>query len=257
MTRRWMITCAIAVAATGTAGVAVACSHRHSGPVVPLSAAPGTAQVIGFDDLPVGQPPAGFLCAAPGPEGVKPARWQVIPAPDAPSGKQVLEQSDGDDTNNRFPIALLNGREERDVRVSVRAKAVSGARDRSFGVVVRARDEKNYFVARANSSEWGENVRFYVLVDGKRSQLDAWDGPVAPGVWHTLQVDALGDDFVITLDGKAVLRVHDTTYPAAGRVGVWTKAESISQFDDLTITPLAGVPAGSATAAAVPATAKP
>jgi hypothetical protein len=235
-------------------GVAVACGHRSHGPIAPLAVAPSVApdatRVVSFDDLPLGQAPAGFTCAAPGPEGVKPAKWQVVAAADAPSGKQVLEQSDGDDTNNRFPIALFDGREERDVRVAVKAKAISGARDRSFGVVLRARDARNYYVARANTSEWGENVRFYTLVDGKRSQLDAWDGPVAPGAWHSLQVDALGDDFVVTLDGKAVLRVHDTTFPAAGRAGVWTKAESISQFDDLSITPLTGAATGSTTAAA-------
>jgi hypothetical protein len=214
-----------------------ACGHRD--PVAPLDTKPAASeQTISFDDMPTGQPPVGFRCAAPGPAGVKPAHWQIIAAPDAPSPGHVLEQSDNDDTNNRFPVALVEGRAITDVRVAVTAKAVSGGRDRSFGVVVRATDERNYYVARANSSGWGENVRFYKMIDGNRTQLDEWEGDVKPGVWHHLQVDAVGDTFVVTFDGKPILRVRDTTLPGAGMVGVWTKAESISQFDDLIITPL-------------------
>jgi hypothetical protein len=217
--------------------VSTACGHRD--PVAAVAITPAAAaRTITFDDMPVGQPPPGFLCTACGPENAKPARWQVVAAADAPSSGRVLEQSDNDDTNNRFPVALVQDAKLADVSVSVAAKAVSGGRDRSFGVVVRARDARNYYVARANTSGWGENVRFYKLIDGKRSELDEWEGEVKPGVWHRLQVDAIGATFTVTLDGKQVLRVHDTTLPEAGMVGVWTKAESISQFDDLTITPV-------------------
>ncbi len=208
----------------------------HAPPVAEAPMASGVARRITFDDLRSGHPPTGFLCAAPGPADAKPARWEVIAVPDAPSGSQVLAQLDDDDTNNRFPMALVADATWKDVRVAVQAKAVAGARDRSFGVVVRARDERNYYVARANTSGWGENVRFYKVVDGKRGQLEEWEGDVKPGAWHRLQVDALGDDFTVTLDGKAILHAHDATFPAAGMVGVWTKAEAVSWFDDLTIT---------------------
>jgi len=217
--------------------VSTACGHRD--PVAAVAIAPAAAaRTITFDDMPVGQPPPGFLCGASGPENAKPARWQVVAAADAPSPGRVLEQSDNDDTNGRFPVALLQDAKLADVSVAVSAKAVSGGRDRSFGVVVRARDERTYYVARANTSGWGENVRFYKLVDGKRTELDEWQGDVKAGVWHQLQVDAIGSTFTVTLDGKQVLRVHDTTLAEAGMVGVWTKAESVSQFDNLTITPV-------------------
>ncbi len=219
--------------------IAVSTAGGHRDPVAAVAIAPAAAaRTITFDDMAVGQPPSGFLCSASGPQNAKPARWQVVAAADAPSKGQVLEQSDNDDTNNRFPVALVKDTALADVSVAVSAKAVSGGRDRSFGVVVRAADERTYYVARANTSGWGENVRFYKLVDGKRTQLDEWEGDVKPGVWHQLQVDAIGDTFTVTLDGKQVLRVHDITLPAAGMVGVWTKAESISQFDNLTITPV-------------------
>ncbi len=226
--------CAVVLACIASA---TACGHRD--PVAAVATAPaGAARTITFDDMPVGQPPTGFRCGASGPASAKPARWQVVAASDAPSPGRVLEQSDNDDTNGRFPVALVQDASFADVSVAVAAKAVSGGRDRSFGVVVRARDERTYYVARANTSGWGENVRFYKLVDGTRSELDEWEGSVAPGVWHQLQVDAVGATFTVTLDGKQVLRVHDTTLPAAGMVGVWTKAESVSQFDNLTITPI-------------------
>ncbi len=149
---------------------------------------------------------------------------------------RVLIQADGDDTNHRYPVALYDGKRFGDVRVGVRAQAVSGERDRSFGVVVRAVDERNYYVARANTSGWGENVRFYKFVDGKRSELDEWQGPIAPNAWHRLEIEAVGSVFSVSLDGKHIFRVKDETFPAAGQVGVWTKAEAISRFDDLTIT---------------------
>lgn len=231
-TRHFAMGCGILVVT-----LIASCGRTWQAP--PVSDAPavsGATRRITFDDLPGGRPPAGFLCAAPGPADAKPARWEIVGAADAPSGGQVLAQLDGDDTNNRFPVALLSGATWRDVRVAVQAKAVDGGRDRSFGVVVRARDERNYYVARANTSGWGENVRFYKFVDGKRSQLEEWEGDVARDSWHHLQVDARGDDFTVSLDGKAILHAHDATFPDAGMVGVWTKAEAVSWFDDLTIT---------------------
>ncbi len=220
-----------------------ACGHtKIREPLAAPTAARGTAERFTFDDLPTGTAPAGFRCAAPGPSDAKPARWEVLAVPDAPSPGNVLVQGDGDDTNNRFPVALVESIHLADVAVAVQARAVSGARDRSFGVVVRAVDERNYYVARANTSTWGENVRFYKFVDGKRSELDEWEGPVALGVWHQLEVVASGATFTISLDGKAVLQVTDTTFTAPGMAGVWTKAESISQFDNLVITPLTSAP---------------
>lgn len=216
-----------------------ACANKVERPAPTVARLDGPALRIGFDDAQADAAPGGFRCAAPGPAGAKPARWLVVAAADAPSPGKVLIQADNDETNHRYPVALHEGRTWGDVRVEVKAKAISGGRDRSFGVVVRAKDERNYYVARANTSGWGENVRFYRFVDGVRTQLDDWDGTCAAGVWHTLSVDAVGDVFTVTLDGKPVLRVQDGTFPAPGLVGVWTKAESVSAFDDLTITPLA------------------
>jgi hypothetical protein len=207
-------------------------------PPPPTTAAPGAAVRIGFDALPTGTAPAGFRCAAPGPAQARPARWEVQAMADAPSPPQVLVQADGDDVNHRYPVALLDAPLAADVRVAVKAKAISGVRDRSFGVVARAQDERNYYVARANTSEWGGNVRFYRFVAGERKELGEWGGDIAAGVWHDLVLEAVGDTFTVQLDGRTVLRVRDGTFPGPGRAGVWTKAEAVAAFDDLVVTPL-------------------
>lgn len=226
----------LVLATIGGAVIAAGCARPPAPPPSPTSA--GATLRITFDDLVAGAPPVGFHCAAPGPPAAKPARWEVVSDPTAPSPGQVLIQADDDETNHRYPVALVDGRTWSDVRVEVAAKAVAGHRDRSFGVVVRAADERNYMVARANTSGWGSNIRLYRFVDGKRRELDEWEGEVQAGRWYRLQLEAVGDVYTVRLDGRQVLRVQDATFPGPGTVGVWTKAESVSRFDDLVITEL-------------------
>jgi hypothetical protein len=226
---------ALAVAALAAA---TACSRPD--PTLPAAPAAAAADpvTIHFDDLPIGQAPAGFLCASPGPAEARPARWEVLAAPDAPSPTNVLQQSDDDDTNHRYPVALWQGLRIADVRVSAHARAISGGRDRSFGVVVRASDPRSYYVARANTSGWGENIRLYLMLDGKRTELAEWEGPVERDAWHELSLEAVGDRLRVLLDGRQLIEHHDSAIAGPGMCGVWTKAEAVSRFDDLTITPV-------------------
>ena len=215
-------------------GLLAACGRPDpTTPAAPL-AATGSETVFAFDDMPVGAPPTGFRCAWPGPPEAKPARWEIV----ADGAGRVLQQSDGDETNHRYPVALWPGVQLADVRATVRAKAISGGRDRSFGVVVRAVDERNYYVARANTSGWGENIRLYRFVDGKRTELAEWEGPIARDDWHELAVEVVGGTLTVMLDGRTVIRQADATFAGPGMCGVWTKAEAISRFDDLRISPL-------------------
>ncbi len=212
------------------------------GPAKPQIAAPGTPQLplataavtSAFDTDAIGQPPAGFTVHTIGPG--RPSRWQVIAAADAPSGKQALAQLDDDDTNHRYPCVLSTVGRYGDVRVEVRGKGISGNRDRSFGVVARAIDEKNYYVARCNTVN--ENVRLYHFIDGKRTELAEWDGSAAPGVWHSLALEVKGDRLTVFFNGAKIIERQDGTFAQPGRVGLWTKAEAVSQFDDFTATPL-------------------
>ena len=182
-----------------------------------------------FDKDRVGQPPAGFSFGRTGAGRV--GRWIIRAEKDAPSGTNVLAQVDGDSTDYRFPIAVANGPSLKDLRLSVRCKPVSGKVDQACGLVFRYRDENNYYVTRANALE--DNVRFYYVKDGKRFQLASWSGRVSSGSWHELRVDARGDQVEIHWDGKKVIDARDTTFRDAGKVGLWTKADSVTYFDDL------------------------
>jgi hypothetical protein len=162
-------------------------------------------------------------------------QWIVRAASDAPSAPNVLAQVDTDTTEYRFPVAVANEPLLRDVRLSVRCKPVSGKVDEACGLVLRYRDQDNYYVTRANALE--NNVRLYRVVKGDRRQFADWKGTVSKGNWHSLRVDAKGDHFEVYWDDKKVIDAYDATFPDAGKVGVWTKADSVSYFDDLTASP--------------------
>lgn len=101
----------------------------------------------------------------------------------------------------------------------------------------RYRDENNYYVTRANALV--DNVRLYYVKDGRRRQIGGWNGRVTAGTWHELRAEARGDSTAVSWDRKKVIEARDATFPGAGQVGVWTKADSFTLFDDLTVTPLA------------------
>ena len=192
---------------------------------------PGAAPVTyNFDKDKVGQPPAGFKSYATGdgPAG----KWVVQEMADAPSGKQVVVQTDADPTDNRFPVLIADKGEYRDVDVSVKGKPISGKVDQGIGLVFRFRDPKSYYIVRANALE--DNFRLYKMVNGKRIQFAGANVKVATGQWHTLRVVAIGDHIVCYYDGKPLIDAHEKTY-ATGKVGLWTKADSVIAFDDLTV----------------------
>ena len=98
---------------------------------------------------------------------------------------------------------------------------------------MRLKDADNYYVVRANALE--DNVRFYHVVKGRRSELKSANLKVASNAWHTLALKAEGDRFTVTFDGKALYTVTDKTFAQAGRVALWTKADSVTRFDRLDI----------------------
>jgi hypothetical protein len=182
----------------------------------------------------VGAPPAGFSFGRTG-EG-REGRWVVLQDSTAPSGDHVLVQTDQDETDDRFPVAVADAPSLKDLRLEVRCKPVSGKTDEACGLVFRYRDPDNYYVARANALE--DNVNLYRVVNGRRREVKGWSGKVAPKVWHTLAIEARGDHLQVFWEGKLVVDARDDTFRDAGRVGVWTKADSVTSFDALTATPL-------------------
>ena len=155
-------------------------------------------------------------------------QWSVEDMGDARSGKRVLVQRA---TGNEFDVVLIPTGSYTDVDVSMKFKPISGREDASGGIVFRVTDSK-YYVVRANALE--DNVRFYYYDRGRRQLASARVTPPALGQWHTLRVVAVGDHVQAWLDGKASLDHHDSRFKS-GRVGLWTKADAITAFDDVTI----------------------
>jgi hypothetical protein len=190
-----------------------------------------SAKTWNFQSDKIDEPPAGFSFGRTG-QG-SPGKWVVRSDPSAPAGDHVLAQVDADDTDNRFPVAVAEAPVLKDLRVEVRCKQVSGKTDQACGLVFRYQDEDNYYVTRANALE--DNVRLYRVVKGRRREVARWDGKVASRSWHALAVEARGDRFQVFFDGKPVIDAKDDTFKDAGKVGLWTKADSVTEFDGLSV----------------------
>lgn len=194
----------------------------------------------GFDPDPVGQAPPGWTCTITG-EGAP--VWRVVTDATAPGPPHVLEQS-GRVPKPSFPLCLHDAAALRDGFVEVKFKTVSGEVDQAAGVVWRARDAANYYICRANALE--DNVVLYKVENGKRTALAPLGRPGSYGVdvkvpratWQTLRVEFAGPRFRVFLEGRELFTVEDTTFAEAGRVGLWTKADSVTRFDDFRYGPL-------------------
>ena len=195
--------------------------------------------VVDFEKDKAGSPPAGFQAVLTG--SGKPGVWVVVEEPGAPSGRQVLAQTDPDSTGARFPVCVLEAVTAKDAEISVKFKPVSGRKDQGAGIVWRYRDKDNYYMVRANALEG--NVVLYKMDGGKRIDLPlvgegrtyGKKAPVPSGAWSTLAVDVKGSLFEVSLNGTKLYQVEDTTFKDAGKIGLWTKADSVIQFDDLRI----------------------
>lgn len=183
------------------------------------------AQTVNFDDAKIGEAPAGWTATKTGSGN---AKWTVEKDDTAPSKPNVLKQS-GEAT---YPVCIKDDTSLKDGFVEVKFKPVSGKEDQAGGVIWRCADADNYYIARANALE--DNVTIYHTIKGKRVSFKNSDTKVASGVWHTLRVDFAGNKFTATFDGKKVIEASDDSFKDAGMVGVWTKADSVTLFDDFT-----------------------
>jgi hypothetical protein len=183
------------------------------------------ADTVNFDDAKPGAAPPGWTATQ---TGKGEAKWTVERDDSAPSKPNVLKQS-GEAT---YPVCLKNDTSIIDGFVEVKFKPISGKEDQAGGLVWRAKDSDNYYIARANALE--DNVTIYHTLKGKRTEKKRAEMKVATGEWHTLRVDFSGGHFTVTLDGKKAIEWDDKTFTDAGMVGVWTKADSVTLFDDFT-----------------------
>jgi len=161
--------------------------------------------------------------------------WKVVPDPTAAAQKAIAQTSQ-DRTDYRFPLAIYQPVSPRNVDVMVRFKPVSGSVDQAGGIAVRLADPDDYYVVRANALE--DNVRFYRVVNGSRQQIQGANTKVAANQWHTLGLRAEGERFTVSFDGKPLFTAEDKTFANPGKVALWTKADSVTHFDTISITPL-------------------
>jgi hypothetical protein len=190
-------------------------------------------QVVEIGSMPVGQEPPLFTSWRTGEGGA--AEWRVVDDPSAPN-KKAIAQTSKDTTDYRFPLAVYQPVSARNVDVVVRFKPVAGTVDQAGGIAVRLSTPGDYYVARANALE--DNVRFYRVLKGKREQLQGVNVKVAGNQWHTLGLRAEGDKFTVSFDGKLLFTGQDKTFDDAGKVALWTKADSVTYFDSIAITSL-------------------
>src|SRR5262245_20955633 len=195
----------------------------------PLALAADTAK-RDFEADTVGQAPAGFEFARTG-SGAE-GQW-VVRVERGTNKNHVLAQESADPTDYRFPLAVLKDGNYKDMTLTVRARPLSGKVDQGFGLVWRYKDANNYYITRCNADE--DNCTIYHTVDGKRRAFQSKGVKVATNTWHTLKLEAIGDHFSVWYDGNQVLDARDQTVKDAGRVGLWTKADSVIEFDDLTV----------------------
>ncbi|MBI3301699.1 MAG: DUF1080 domain-containing protein [Deltaproteobacteria bacterium] len=186
---------------------------------------------LDFDKFETGKLPAGFSTALTG--GGGPVSWVIQEDPTAPSGGKVLAQTSTDKTDYRFPLCVDDKFTAKDVEVSVKFKAVAGKVDRAAGLVARFQDKDNYYIVRANALE--DNVRLYKVVGGSRKQFAGVKAKVSSGEWHTLKLEVKGKHFEVFFADKLLFEADDDTFKEAGKVGLWTKADSVTYFDDLKI----------------------
>lgn len=190
----------------------------------------GETVKIDFDADAVGTAPKQFAFALTG-QG-RPGVWVV--KKDDPAHGNVLAQTDADATDYRFPLAIYGGVTAADLDLSVEFRAIAGRVDQGAGLVWRYRDQNNYYLTRCNALE--DNCTIYHVVDGRRRAFLNHSVKVTSNAWHTLRLQATGDHFVVTYDGNQVLDAKDETFKDAGKIGVWTKADSVIEFDNLSVT---------------------
>ena len=159
--------------------------------------------------------------------------WKVMADDSAPSKSGYVLAQTAESPNAVFNLCIAEDTNYKDVEISVAFKAVKGKNDQGGGLVWRYRDANNYYIARMNPLE--DNFRVYKVVDGKRIQLGSADVNAPAGTWHTVKVEHKGDHIECYLDGKQYLDVQDPTFKDAGKIGLWTKADAQSYFDELKV----------------------
>ena len=191
-----------------------------------------TDSIVSFENDTVGATPKGWTATR---TGTGDSRWTIEHDQTAPSKLKIVKQSG----RATYPLLLKDDSNIKDGFIEIKFKAIAGSEDRAAGLVWRARDANNYYVVRANALE--DNVVLYKTVRGARSPLDIVGRKGGYGInvsvpanqWLALRVDFGGRRFRVLYNGKQLFEVEDSTFSGAGKVGLWTKADSVTLFDEI------------------------
>ncbi len=165
-----------------------------------------------------------------------PGKWRIITQPDAPSRPNVMKLVETNNNNGTFNLAIAAGISYGDLDLSVAVRADLGKEDQGGGPIWRCRDKDNYYICRLNPLEG--NFRVYRVLRGRRRQLESAKVDLASGRWYTVGVTMIGGHITCYLDGKKLLEADDDKFKRDGMVGLWTKADAVTAFDDLVASPV-------------------
>jgi len=189
-------------------------------------------QTWAFDSAKVGSVPRAWRAAETNGQGNL-GKWEVITDDSAPTGPNVMALTQTKNSGGTFNLLIAERTSFQDLDLAVKLKALTGKEDQGGGPIWRAQDEKNYYVARWNPLE--TNLRVYYVKDGKRVQLANADVTVDPKAWHEIEIKHVGAKITVGLDGKKLIDVEDRTFAEAGKIGLWTKADAATAFDDIKV----------------------
>jgi uncharacterized membrane protein YkoI len=195
----------------------------------------GNVRIWNFNADVLEKTAVGFSIAETGGEG-KLATWQVIEDKSAPSPSNVFALTKNENYGSTFNLVIAEDTSYKNLDISVKVKAVSGKEDQGGGPIWRAKDADNYYIARWNPLE--NNFRVYFVKDGRRKQLGNANVKVPSDQWHTIRIVMIGQKIDAYLNGEKLITVEDSTFAAAGMVGLWTKADAATSFDDLSVIPI-------------------
>jgi len=185
-----------------------------------------------FDKEKVGAVPTGWKVAETGSKG-KPGKWEVIADATAPSAPNVVALTKTQNTSNTFNLLMAEGAKLKNLDLEVKVRVISGKKNKGSGLLWRAVDPNNYYLARW--TPLSKNIRVYCIKDGKPKRLATANVKVDPNAWHTIKVNHQGDKIVASLDGKKLIDVNDTTLANAGTIGLCTRGDAAAAFDDLRV----------------------
>ena len=216
----WIVVLGLLIGSTDTTPVGLA--------QVAISEKAGN-QVWNFDSEPVGSLPKGFMIGTLF-DGRPAGDWQIMEFKEAPSPSQVLGQRMNTGAEHAYKTVFVEDVTAADLDLQVSFLAVGGKGDMGGGLIWRAADDRNYYLARANPLE--QNIRTYRVVKGVRHLLMNFDQVIPVRKWHRLRAVAQGQRLEVFFDGRTVLKLSDKTF-TNGRIGLWTKSDAVTYFDDL------------------------